>query len=127
VTPGPCGSGAALGACCGRLHAGEPAPTAEALMRSRYTAFVLGDEAYLRRTWHRSTRPRRLDVGSDAGWAGLEIEATELGGPDDDEGVVVFRARHRDGVLAERSRFRREAGVWFYLDGDVDRDVEQDA
>ena len=118
MTPCPCGSGAAYGACCGRYHAGEPAPTAEALMRSRYAAYALGDAAYLRRTWHRTTRPRRLDLDGGPDWTGLEIVDRVDGGERDDEGVVEFRAHHVGGVLAERSRFVRDGvhGRWLYLD-----------
>ncbi len=55
--PCPCGSGAVFGACCEPIHDGAPAPTAEALMRSRYSAFVVGDEDHIFRTWHPRTRP----------------------------------------------------------------------
>ncbi|GAA1833052.1 YchJ family protein [Pseudonocardia ailaonensis] len=115
LTGCPCGDGA-YGACCGRFHAGEPAPTAEALMRSRYAAFVLGDVAHLRRSWHPRTRPRRLDLDGGPAWTGLEILDRVDGGPDDDEGIVEFRAHHTGGVLHERSRFVRENGAWLYVE-----------
>lgn len=119
MTPCPCGSGEPYGACCGRLHAGERATTAEQLMRSRFAAFAVGDEAYLRRTWHRSTRPRRLDLDPAVRWTHLEIVDRVAGGPLDTDGIVEFRAHHRvggrPGVQAERSRFVREDGAWLYL------------
>lgn len=92
-------------------------------MRSRYTAFALGDVEYLRRSWHPSTRPARLDLDDDVRWLRLDIIARTAGGPFDAEGVVEFEAIHRTaagrGVLHECSRFLREDGRWYYLDGDV--------
>ncbi|MGR2737151.1 YchJ family protein [Billgrantia sp. Q4P2] len=114
----PCGSGLVLADCCGRFHAGEPAPTPEALMRSRYSAFALGLEGYLRDTWHGSTRPTMLDLDDGTRWVRLEVLDH---GQDGDQGRVHFRAtfreRRRWGVLEENSRFVREAGRWYYLDG----------
>ena len=99
--------------CCGRFHAGAPAPSAEALMRSRYTAFARGLPAYLLATWHPSTRPSALDhLGS---WTRLEVLATTGGGLLDTEGTVEFRAFHSEGVLHECSRFVREIGGWLYV------------
>ncbi|MFJ4164088.1 YchJ family protein [Microbacterium sp. NPDC089698] len=119
----PCGSGDVFGACCGPILAGRPAPTAERLMRSRYTAFAIGDTAYLRRSWHPSTRPASIELDPDVRWLRLDILAKSAGGPFDAEGVVEFEAIHRDasgrGVLHERSRFLREDGNWFYVDGEV--------
>lgn len=92
-------------------------------MRSRYTAFVVGNENHVFRTWHPATRP--ADVTTDRGirWLGLEIVRTEAGGPDDTAGVVEFVARYRgpDGehVLRETSRFERRGARWVYRDGDV--------
>ena len=118
----PCGGGR-YGACCGPLHAGAPAATAEALMRSRYSAFALGLGPYLRATWAAATRPRDLELDDGLEWRRLQIVDTARGGPADDEGVVEFRAAHRSaagaGVLHERSRFTREAGRWVYVDGDL--------
>ncbi len=85
-------------------------------MRSRYTAFALGDVSHLRRTWHPATRPRRLTVDATT-WTGLEIVATTAGRPDDDAGTVTFRASHDGGVLAEHSRFAQVDGTWRYVDG----------
>lgn len=92
-------------------------------MRSRYTAFATGDAAYLRGTWHPSTRPARLDLDDDVVWRRLDVLRTQGGGPFDDTGVVEFVARHRGpdgpGLLHERSRFVREGGRWSYVAGDV--------
>ncbi|MFC4139317.1 MULTISPECIES: YchJ family protein [unclassified Microbacterium] len=121
----PCSSGNTYGGCCGPIIAGAPAPTAERLMRSRFTAFAIGDDAYLLRSWHPSTRPEDVDLDDATRWLWLEIGATTAGGPFDSEGTVSFAAAYRDasgrGELRERSRFVRESGEWFYVDGDVDR------
>ncbi|MCW3494706.1 YchJ family protein [Microbacterium sp. SSM24] len=122
--PCPCGSGERFGGCCAPLLRGTPAPTAERLMRSRYTAFVVGDARYLRETWHPGTRPDVLDLDPAQRWTALEVIDAEAGGVDDTRGVVEFRARWRHGrergELHERSRFRRQSGRWWYLDGIVD-------
>lgn len=89
-------------------------------MRSRYTAFVLGDRAHLTATWHPSTRPPRLPLEPGSVWTGLEILDRSGGTMFESDGVVEFRAHRTDGVLHERSRFVREGGHWFYLDGDLD-------
>jgi SEC-C motif-containing protein len=121
--PCPCGSGGRFDECCGPLLRGEPAPTAEKLMRSRYTAFVVGDARYLAETWHPGTRPRRLDLDPSLRWAGLEVTEVVGGTESDTRGVVGFRAGWRDGretgILAERSRFVRQSDRWWYLDGEV--------
>lgn len=101
----------------------EPA-TAEELMLSRFAAFRDGDAAWLLRTWHPSTRPATLDLSDNPRWRGVQIVDTLAGGPSDDTGVVEFRATYlRDEggveVLHERSRFVREDGQWYYVDGDV--------
>ncbi|WP_238946869.1 YchJ family protein [Seongchinamella unica] len=118
----PCGGGA-YGDCCQRYLQGEAlAPTAEALMRSRYSAFALGMEDYLLASWHPRTRPSRVRLDPQQKWIGLSIKSTEAGREDDVNGVVEFVARfkiagkgHR---LHERSRFENIEGRWFYLDGD---------
>ncbi|MGM0982981.1 MAG: YchJ family protein [Pseudomonadota bacterium] len=114
----PCGSGRPLAECCARYHAGEPAPTPEALMRSRYSAFVLDLSDYLLATWHPSTRPEKLEADPATVWKRLEVLES---GEEGDRGRVHFRATFREGgrwaVLEEHSRFVREAGRWFYLDG----------
>ncbi|OLL16324.1 hypothetical protein BKE56_023255 [Rhodococcus sp. M8] len=120
TTPCPCGRGLPYGECCGPFLAGGHAPTAEQLMRSRYTAFTVGDEAYLRRTWHPGTRPVRLDLDPAQRWTGLEVLRTSGGGFLHTEGTVEFRAHYRFGghadVLHEHSRFVREDGRWLYVD-----------
>ncbi|MFF8969252.1 YchJ family protein [Streptomyces sp. NPDC014995] len=115
----PCGLPKPYAECCGRYHAGTAAaPTAEALMRSRYSAFVKGDAAYLLRTWHPRTRPGRLDLDPGTRWTGLEILGTADGSAFHTTGVVEFRASYRGGALRERSRFERVDGAWVYVDGE---------
>lgn len=115
----PCGLPAAYEACCGRYHAGtDAAPGAEALMRSRYSAFVRGDVGYLLRTWHPRTRPERLELDPGMRWTGLEILGTADGSAFHTTGTVEFRASYRGGALHERSRFERVAGAWVYVDGE---------
>ena len=120
----PCGSGVPYAACCGPLHDGAPASTAEALMRSRYTAYALGLLDYVFRTWHPRTRPDSVDPSPGTAWTGLEVLDVVDGGPGDDTGVVEFRARFRQGSaersMHETSRFERRAGRWVYVDGVVD-------
>lgn len=90
-------------------------------MRSRFSAFALGLAPYLRASWHPSARPAAVEL-DDTTWRRLQIVDTVAGGPDDDEGIVEFRASFRGadgaGLVHERSRFAREGGRWFYLDGD---------
>ena len=109
--------------CCGRFidhFDATPAPDAERLMRSRYSAFVLDRADYLLATWHNSTRPASLDFDAGAKWLGLEVREHKATGADRAE--VEFVARYRVEGLAvrlhERSRFVREDGRWFYVDGD---------
>lgn len=110
----PCGLPEPYAACCGAYHRGEATPpTPERLMRSRFSAFAVGDAAYLLRTWHPSTRPGRLPLGSTR-WTRLEVLQAS-GGLLDVEGEVHFRAHHQDGVQEERSRFVRDAERWSYL------------
>lgn len=122
VTPEqcPCGSGKSYRACCERYHQGKPAPTPEALMRSRYSAFVLKLADYLQSTWHSSTRPQSLDLQESPGWVSLEIVSSDESGR---EGNVHFRAIYRAGggwgYLEEKSRFLQEDGRWFYVSGDT--------
>ncbi|MFE9021575.1 YchJ family protein [Streptomyces sp. NPDC007808] len=114
----PCGLPGPYEGCCGRYHSGAAAPTAEALMRSRYSAFVKGDAAYLVRTWHPRTRPARLDLDPGMRWTGLEILGTTDGSAFHTTGTVTFRASFRGGSLHERSRFERVEGAWVYVDGE---------
>lgn len=118
----PCGRSAAFAACCGRyIGTPVPAPDAESLMRSRYTAFVRGDAAHLLATWHASTRPATLEFEADVKWLGLEVkrhtpvDATHA----EVEFVARSRVQGRGQRLHERSRFVRENGWWLYLDGDL--------
>lgn len=119
----PCGSGRAFESCCGPIHAGLPAETAEALMRSRFSAYTLGLSDSLLLSWHPSTRPASLDLDDGTVWRRLQIVDTVAGGPSDAEGVVEFRASFRApdgaGLLHERSRFVRVDGRWVYLDGEI--------
>jgi SEC-C motif domain protein len=120
--PCPCGSGLPYAECCGRLHDGTAtAATAEQLMRSRYSAFAVGDPAYLLATWHPSTRPRSLDLDPDVRWVGLEVLTTTGGGLLATEGTVEFRAhsvvQRVAGSQHEDSRFLRTGGRWLYVDG----------
>ena len=127
--PCPCGRCGAskkpltFAACCGPYledFAARPAPDAEALMRSRYSAFVLGRSAYLLATWHASTRPPQLELDGAAKWLGLEVRSHRV--LDVDHAEVEFVARCREAGRAqrlhERSRFVREQGRWWYVDGE---------
>lgn len=120
----PCSSGNTFDACCGPLLQGAPAPTAERLMRSRFTAFSLADRGHLLRTWHPSTRPGSIEFDPELSWRRLVILDRAAGGPFDREGVVEFEAHWRQGAergsLHERSRFVREGREWYYVDGDVE-------
>ena len=134
--PCPCGRrdrrGAALAyaACCGRYlddFEHTPAPDAESLMRSRYTAFVRERAAYLLATWHPTRRPVQLDFEPGVRWLGLEVRDHRAIDAGHAEVEFVARQRGRSGAAArlhERSRFVREAGEggllrWYYLDGDL--------
>lgn len=120
----PCGTGLTYGECCYRFHSGEwVAPTAEALMRSRFTAFAVGNSQYLLDTWDPETRPSELglDVGID--FYRLNILETTGGGPFDSTGTVKFQAFYKglaSGVQEEDSTFRKVNGAWVYSTGDVD-------
>lgn len=118
----PCGSSRTFSDCCEpQLTDGAPAATAEALMRSRYTAYVLGRNDYVLETWHPGTRPPDLDLDKNQNWLGLKVLSTDQGGEKDDEGMVEFVARFkiagRGHRLHEISRFTRHSGRWLYLDG----------
>ncbi|MDR7235278.1 YchJ family metal-binding protein [Agrococcus sp. BE272] len=118
----PCGSGLTFGECCGPVLRGErEAATAEALMRSRFTAFAVGDVDWLLASWHSSTRPRSLELDPGIRWLRLDVLGTSDGGPFDREGTVTFEshwtAEGARGSMRELSRFRRDRG-WQYVDGD---------
>ena len=117
----PCGQGLPYEACCGRyIEGAAAAPTAETLMRSRYTAFVGGLADYLHSTWAKATRPALSKLPSEGlAFNRLQIVRTQGGSLFDSEGVVEFAAYSHAGVQREVSRFVREDGAWVYLDGDV--------
>jgi SEC-C motif-containing protein len=125
----PCGTGETYDECCGRyLSDGRRAPTAEALMRSRYTGFATAASHYLLATWHPSTRPELLELDDAMVWHRLDVVGTDAGGPWDDAGTVEFVAHYRlddgsaigqRGRLHETSHFVREDGRWLYVDGGI--------
>jgi SEC-C motif-containing protein len=125
TSPCPCGRPLTYAGCCGRWHAGPlalQAPSAEDLMRSRYSAFVAGLMDYLRDTWHPDTRPATLEpLPATLRWLGLEVRRHAQ--QDADHATVEFVARSKQGGKAERlhetSRFVREGGRWFYVDGEI--------
>ncbi len=117
----PCG-GKLFQTCCGPFLAGVAvADTPEKLMRSRYTAYATGTEDYLKATWHPSTRPQETVTDPAVKWLGLEMKGATQDG---DKATVHFVARCRIGGkgqrLEETSRFVREDGLWFYVDGDFE-------
>lgn len=119
----PCDTGLPLAQCCQPLLDGtQTIPSALTLMRSRYSAYIFGDEHYLLQTWHSHTRPEKLNLkDSQQKWLRLKIIDTTAGQPDDDSGEVEFVATYkvngRAERLHERSRFSRENGKWRYKDG----------
>ena len=124
-TPCPCDPSRPYADCCGRFHAGPlhlQAPDAERLMRSRYSAYVLGLADYLRATWHTSTRPDVVEPDpTGLKWLGLDVKRHVR--IDGDHATVEFVARSKLGGRAHRlhetSRFVREDGRWFYVDGEL--------
>lgn len=125
TAPCPCGRPLPYARCCGRWHRGPEAlqaPTAEDLMRSRYSAFVGGLPGYLADTWHPSTRPAAIEpMPAGLRWLGLDVRRHAQ--QDADHAIVEFVARSKLGGKAERlhetSRFVRENGRWLYVDGDI--------
>ncbi|EDM83982.1 YchJ family protein [Limnobacter sp. MED105] len=122
--PCPCGKGD-YQVCCQPFHFHpESVPTAEALMRSRYSAYALGLSDYVLLTWHASTRPKQLDLSDELAqgkWLGLSVKGHW---PQGDKAEVEFVARYKPSHgpasrLHERSRFVQENGQWFYVDGDL--------
>lgn len=124
AAPCPCGLPRPLGSCCAAWWQGPlemQAPDAATLMRSRYSAFVMGQTAYLQASWHASTRPQTLVAEAGLRWLGLTV--TRSSQQDADHATVEFVARSKQAGRAHRlhetSRFVREHGRWFYLDGDL--------
>jgi len=122
----PCSPEKEFEQCCGPYLAGDQdAPTAEALMRSRYTAYVVKDYDYVIRTCQADNRPKQDEFTDqlDLKWHGLEVLRTEQGQADDDQGVVEFVARYEAAGATynhhEVSKFVKEEGKWYYLDGDL--------
>ena len=110
----------AYAGCCGRLHRGEAeAVTAEELMRSRYAAFAVGDDAYLLRSWHPDTRPVTVHRRDGERWTGLRILGTVAGAVGDTTGQVDFEAAYEGadgpGLVCELSDFTRYEGGWVYV------------
>jgi SEC-C motif-containing protein len=122
AAPCCCGSDASYAACCEPYHAGLAASDAAVLMRSRYSAYVYGLEAYLRATWSAATQPASLalDASPQPQWLGLTLKSHTL--QDNDHATVEFVARYklngRAFRLHELSRFVRVDGRWLYVDGD---------
>jgi SEC-C motif-containing protein len=118
----PCGRPTPYAACCQPLHDGQTtAATAEQLMRSRYTAFVVHNAPYLLTTWSAKTRPSTIDFDPSLEWTGLEILSTTAGTAFHTEGTVEFHAHHTTngvpGTHQETSTFTREDGNWVYVTG----------
>jgi len=121
----PCGTNKQYSDCCGRyLNSNEIPATAEALMRSRYTAYTLLNETYLLNTWHASTRPQQLGFADEKQGKWLELQVKRHEQQDEEHAIVEFVARYKTGGRAHRlhevSRFVREDGRWFYVNGDLD-------
>lgn len=123
--PCPCGRPARFDLCCGAVIEGRTtATTPEALMRSRYSAFATGAPAYLLASWHASTRPDELTLEDNPRWTALRILRSESTGENTAivEFVAHYRAAGKAHTLHEISRFTREGGRWYYLDGDIQAD-----
>ncbi len=122
-SPCLCGSKLEYQQCCESFHSGKTYPsTALALMRSRYTAYVLRNVAYLQETWDLTKRPAAIDFSKEnITWLRLEIVEFKKGGIADNKGLVTFKAFYlQEGiecVMNEISRFTKTNGRWFYLDG----------
>jgi len=120
----PCCSGKDYQLCCkSYVEQTIDAPTALALMRSRYTAFTQLNENYLHHTWHPDTCPKYIHLNENTQWLGLKIKSTIAGGEKDTTGEVEFVARSKingkASRLHERSQFRKVDNRWVYLDGKI--------
>lgn len=122
----PCGSGLPYERCCAPFHKGDAAPTPEALMRSRYSAYALGLNGYVEATWDGATRPAVLFEPGEERPKWLSLEVLDAPAPEGDDGLVRYRARGRTSRgafrMTERSRFVRRGGRWFYVDGEFEED-----
>jgi SEC-C motif-containing protein len=130
----PCGSGSDFDACCSPYIEGHAAPTAEALMRSRYSAYTLDNQAYLMKTLapeSREEEEQETEQVSDTNmkWLGLEIRSTSKGCVEDETGIVEFVAKYKVGdklgIHHERSNFQREDGCWVCIGGEINPKQEQ--
>ena len=127
----PCGSNIPYTDCCEQyIGTATPAPTAEKLMRSRYSAYTQKESQYLLHSWHTTTRPTALDFSQEPqpNWLGLKICRTEAGSENDTSGIVEFIARYKTDtapeVIHEVSRFVKEGGHWFYVDGTLSQPTQ---
>ena len=123
ATPCPCSSTRLFTDCCGPIVTGAvAAATAEALMRSRYSAFVRQDAEHLLRSWWPASRPAEIAFAARQRWLGLEIKSSTGGAADDGDGEVEFVARYKINGKAERlherSQFKKQNGCWFYVTGE---------
>ncbi len=119
----PCGSEKSFSQCCEKyLNGDSNAETAEQLMRSRYSAYINGNESYLKKTWHKKTRPENIEFDPKIKWIRLRIKNTAEGCVDDEQGSVEFIATYKINgralQLHEISRFSRSDDRWVYLDGE---------
>ncbi len=117
--PCPCGASSSYEKCCGLIHADiSNAMSAEQLMRSRYSAFVLEQEDYLLQSWHPDTRPSTIEFDPKSKWLGLKVKDSQAGLESDTEGRVAFIARCRVSGKAQRivenSHFIKVEGIWYY-------------
>lgn len=129
ATPCPCGSGKSFVDCCeDYLEGNDKPPTAEALMRSRYSAYALRHLVYLDDTYHPDMQAKMNSTALEEAalqvkWLGLEIVSTEKGGETDNEGFVDFIAHYEENgrrhAMREKSRFVKESGMWYYVEGVV--------
>ncbi|MDG4813023.1 YchJ family metal-binding protein [Hydrogenovibrio sp. 3SP14C1] len=125
MTACPCGSKKTYAECCEPFHLGQTFPqSAERLMRTRYSAYVMKLEQYLINTWAESTRPNQIEFEENIHWLRLRIVKTKQGHAEDQKGMVFFKAFYEvdgeKGMMTEKSQFiRDEAGHWAYLSGEV--------
>ncbi|MFT7653975.1 MAG: SEC-C motif-containing protein [Limisphaerales bacterium] len=117
TAPCPCESGFSFAECCEKILLDPRAAlTPSALMRSRYTAYVIGDDAHLLNTWHQRTRPGNIEFVADQKWLGLKIKRAE---GNTVEFVARFKIHGKGHRLHETSRFEQIADHWYYVDGDI--------